>query len=262
VYALLLRGYLPRNFTVWGWGLYGNDHLKGLELNPTRDRTPEFGGRLQAPLFKGEIAGSMHHRSADLSRGFVVVDGDEDPRARETRYGIDGKWDVGIGVWFEGEVIRQTRPAFAPADTQALTVGGDYTFGVGNGLHVLVESFIQELPPALLGQRVSQRFSAASLDYPLGLIDRLSGIITVDTERGEVYRFVNWQRTFDRWQFYFMGFWNPQQLALAPLSTAGSGQSPISGKGIQVLAVFNHGTNKGTSRNARPTNAPGLTWHR
>src|SRR5581483_2980634 len=207
VYALLLRGYLPHNFTVWGWGLYGNEHLKGLELNPTRARTPEFGGRLQAPLFKGEIAGSMHHRYADLSRGFAVA-GRDDPRAGEMRYGLDGKWDVGIGLWFEAEVIRQTRPALGPSDSQALTVGADYTFGVGNGLHVLAESFVQELPAAVLGQHVSQKFTAASVNYPIGLIDSLSGIIAVDTDRGEVYRFVNWQRTFDRWQFYFMGFWN------------------------------------------------------
>jgi len=263
VYALLLRGYLPHNFTVWGWGLYGNDHLKGLELNPTRERTPEFGGRLQAPLFKGEIAGSLHHRYADLSRGFAVVSDDQDPRARETRYGLDGKWDVGIGLWFEAEVIRQTSPALAAAaDSRALTVGADYTFGVGNGLHVLAESFLQDLPAAVLGQQVSQRFTAASLNYPLGLIDSLSGIVTIYTERGEVYRFVNWQRTFDRWQFYFMGFWNPQQLLLAPLSTTGSGQSPLSGRGVQIMAVFNHGTGKSGSRTARPTNAPGVTWHR
>src|SRR5262245_48775413 len=40
VYGLLVREYLPRNFTVWGWALYGNEHLKGLELSPTRERTP------------------------------------------------------------------------------------------------------------------------------------------------------------------------------------------------------------------------------
>src|SRR5262249_12518363 len=132
VYAVLLRGYLPRDFTVWGWGLYGNDHLKGLELNPTRAKTPEFGGRLQAPLFKGAIAGSMHHRDADLSKGLAVVDADEDSHARETRYGLDGKWDIGIGVWFEAEAIRQTRPLLPAAVSQAFTVGGDYTFGLGN----------------------------------------------------------------------------------------------------------------------------------
>jgi hypothetical protein len=252
VYAVLLRGYLPRNFTVWGWGLYGNDRLKGLELNPTRAGTPEFGGRLEAPLFKGAIAGSLHHRQADLSKGLAIAPDNEDTHADETRYGVDGKWDVGIGVWFEGEVVRQTRPAVPPADSEALTVGADYTFGLGNGLHVLAESFIQELPPAILGQPVSQRFAAATVSYPLGIIDSLSGIVTVDLKRSELYRFVNWQRTFDRWQFYFMGFWNPRQVAVAPLAESNPGRNPLSGKGLQILAVFNHGTSKAASTARQP----------
>jgi hypothetical protein len=260
VYAVLLRGYLPRDFTVWGWGLYGNDHLKGLELNPTRARTPEYGGRLQAPLFKGTLAGSTHHRHADLSRGLAVAAADEDPRAAETRYGIDGKWDVGIGVWFESELVQQTRPADS-LTSHALTVGADYTFGVGNGLHLLVESLFEQLPARILGQRVSERFSAVSVNYPLGLIDSLSAILLVDTQHAEAYRFVNWQRTFDRWQFYFMGFWNPRQVAIAPLAgPSAAGTNPLSGKGIQVLAVFNHGTSK-TPSATRVMNQGGERWH-
>lgn len=252
VYALLLRGYLPRNVTAWGWGLYGNEQRKGLELNPTRARTPEYGGRLEAPLFKGAIAGSLHHRQADLSKGLAIAGDNEDTHSRETRYGADGKWDVGIGVWFEGEVVRQRRPAQPAAASEALTVGADYTFAVGNGLHVLAESFIQELPPAILGARVSQRFAAATVSYPLGIIDSLSGIVTVDTRRSELYRFVNWQRTFDRWQFYFMGFWNPLQVAAAPPADTNPGRNLLSGKGLQILAVFNHGTSKAASTVRQP----------
>jgi hypothetical protein len=136
VYGLLVREYFPRNFTVWAWGLYGNEHLKGLEFSPTRERTPEYGGRFQAPLSKGEIAFTTHHRRADLSKGLTSVGAGEDPVAREHRYGLDGKWDIGIGLWFEAAAIRQTRRGLSSADSGALTLGADYTFGVGNGLHV------------------------------------------------------------------------------------------------------------------------------
>jgi hypothetical protein len=252
VYAVLVRGFMPHNVTAWGWGLYGNDHLKGLELNPTRARTPEFGGRLQAPLFKGEVAGSLHHRETDLSKGLAIASGSDDTAAPETRYGLDGKWDVGIGLWFEGEVVRQTRLDLASTASRALTIGADYTFALGNGLHVLGEAFVQELPPALLGQHVSQRFVASTVSYPLGIIDSLSGIVTVDTARGDVYSFINWQRTFDRWQFYFMGFWNPRQMTVAPLTESNAGRNPLSGKGIEILAVFNHGTSKAPSTARQP----------
>jgi hypothetical protein len=243
VYGLLVREYLPHDFTVWAWGLYGNDHLKGLELSPTRERTPEYGGRFQAPLSKGEIAFTTHFRRADLSKGFTSVGADEDPIARESRYGLDGKWDVGVGLWFEAAAIRQTRPALPSADSGALTLGADYTFGLGNGLHVLGEYFVQET-----SGEMSTRFSAASLNYPLGLLDSLSAIFYIDTTRADVYRFVNWQRTYDSWQFYFMGFWNPRQLAIFSQAATSVGRNPLSGKGIQIMAVFNHGTGSKSAR--------------
>jgi len=242
VYGLLVREYLPRNFTVWVWGLYGNEHLKGLELSPTRDRTPEYGGRFQAPLSKGEIAFTTHYRRADLSKGLTSVDAGEDSLARENRYGLDGKWDVGIGLWFEVAAVRQTRPALPSSDSGALTLGADYTFGLGNGLHVLGEYFVQDT-----SREMATQFSAISLNYPLGLLDSLSAIVYVDTTREDVYRFINWQRTYDRWQFYFMGFWNPQQLAIVTQTATNVGRNPLSGKGIQIMAVFNHGTGKSRS---------------
>jgi len=242
VYGLLVREYLPRNFTVWAWGLYGNEHLKGLELSPTHERTPEYGGRFQAPLSKGEIAFTTHYRRADLSKGFTSVDAGEDPLARENRYGLDGKWDVGIGLWFEVAAVRQTRPALPSSDSGAMTLGADYTFGLGNGLHVLGEYFVQDT-----SREMATQFSAISLNYPLGLLDSLSAIVYVDTTREDVYRFINWQRTYDRWQFYFMGFWNPQQLAIVTQTATNVGRNPLSGKGIQIMAVFNHGTGKSRS---------------
>jgi len=244
VYGLLVREYFPRDFTVWAWGLYGNDQLKGLELSPTRARTPEYGGRFQAPLFKGEIAFTTHHRRADLSRGFASATADQDPLARERRYALDGKWDVGIGIWFEGALVHQTSGARPSAVTRALTIGADYTFGLGNGLRVLGESFVQEIPQEILGRRAIPKFSAASLSYPLSLLDTISGILYFDADRQDVYRFVNWQRTYDRWQFYVMGFWNPRQLVIVSQPSSSAGRNPLAGKGVQIMAVYNHGTGK------------------
>jgi hypothetical protein len=66
---------------------------------------PEYGGRFQAPLFKGEMAFTTHHRRADLSKGVTSSSAVRDPLARERRCALDGKWDVGIGLWFEGAIV-------------------------------------------------------------------------------------------------------------------------------------------------------------
>jgi hypothetical protein len=256
VNGVLLRYYLPNDATVWAWGLYGNNRPKGWETSPTREKTPEFGGRVQVPVSKGAMAFTTHHRRADLSKGLVSDVGFESPVAQESRYALDGKWDLGIGLWFEGVLSHQRNPDLARPDQRALNIGADYTFGVGNGLHVLGEYFLLENARGVLGKGEGTRLSAALLSYPVGLLDTVSGILYVDWRRGDAYRFVSWQRSYDRWQFYGMGFWNPQQAAIYQGQTgqnAGpgraispaqpgqiAGQSPLAGRGVQVMAVFHH----------------------
>ena len=242
VYGGLFRYYLPNKATIWAWGLYGNTSLKGSEANPTREHTPEFGGRFEAPVPRGQLAFTTHHREADLSRGLVGSIDRQSPFTPEHRYGLDGKWDVGIGLWFEGMVSHQTESSVARPDQRALDVGVDYTFGLGNGLYVLGEYFIFDSSRGVFGPGEGARLVAATtLRYPIGLLDAVSGIVYFDRVRSESYRFVSWQRTYDRWQFYLMGFWNPPQAAIQPGGGGQSvGQSPLSGRGVQMIAVFNH----------------------
>ena len=245
VYAGLFRYYLPNKATIWAWGLYGNTSLKGSETNPTREHTPEFGGRFEAPVPRGQLAFTTHHREADLSRGVIGTLDLQSAFTPEHRYGLDGKWDVGIGLWFEGMVSHQTATGVPRPDQRALDIGADYTFGLGNGLYVLGEYFLFDSTSSILGPGQGARLVAATFRYPVGLLDSVSGITYFDTGRRESYRFVNWQRTYDRWQFYFMGFWNPRQAAIQPGGGAGeggtsAGRSPLSGRGVQLMAVFNH----------------------
>jgi hypothetical protein len=44
-----------------------------------------------------------------------------------------------------------------------------------------------------------------------------------------------------------MGFWNPPQLAIVTQAATSVGRNPLAGKGIQIMAVFNHGTGKSRS---------------
>ena len=159
----------------------------------------------------------------------------------ENRYALDGKWDLGIGLWFESMVSHQSQPDLVRPDQRALDIGADYTFGVGNGLHVLGEFFQLEASHGIFGQGEGATLSAASVRYPVGLLDAVSGIVYLNSVRHDAYRFVSWQRSYDRWQFYVMGFWNPRQAAiLQPGQTVAAGRSPLAGRGFQVMAVFNH----------------------
>ena len=66
VYGLLLRYYSTGNANVWAWSLYGNKDRRGFDLAPPDNKSPEFGGRLEVPLFKGEIGATYHHRKAAI----------------------------------------------------------------------------------------------------------------------------------------------------------------------------------------------------
>ena len=53
----------------------------------------------------------------------------------------------------------------------------------------------------------------------------------------EGFRLVAWQRTYDAWPFYLLGFWNPAQLAtLLPQQQSQS----FAGHGLELMVTFNH----------------------
>ncbi len=134
VYGALARYYFQDNFNIWLWGLYGNTNTKGWEIAPTESGAAEYGGRLQSPLLTGEIGLTYHHRRADMRDLLPVLAAVGSPFAPEDRYGIDGKWDLGIGLWGEGVIVRQEPVLPRVMYQRQWTVGADYTFDVGSGL--------------------------------------------------------------------------------------------------------------------------------
>ncbi|MCJ7525521.1 MAG: hypothetical protein MUP71_09925, partial [Candidatus Aminicenantes bacterium] len=79
-------------------------------------------------------------------------------------------------------------------------------------------------------------FSALQARYPLGLLDSLAAVVYFDWRQEQLYSFLNWQRTYDRWQFHVMLFWNPRQEQIVQTQ---SGNNPFSGRGLQLMAVWN-----------------------
>jgi hypothetical protein len=106
VYGVLGRYYFLNNANIWLWVLHSNDRNRGWEIFISDKDKPEFGGRVQIPLYTGEIALTYHHRNIDITKSplnQILIGQSSVP---EDRIGLDGKFDLEVGVWFESVFIR------------------------------------------------------------------------------------------------------------------------------------------------------------
>jgi hypothetical protein len=237
VYGLLLKYTFLNNTNIWVWGLYGNDDPKGWETVPSERKSPEYGGRLQVPFLAGELALSYHHRRMNTQASLIPLPAEEKQAVPENRIGLDGKWDIGAGVWFEAVLAHQDFASYRLKYQKYLNFGLDYTFGLGNGLHFLTEYLAVDSSEKAFASEESIRFSAVSLDYPLGLLDRIKAMVFYSWKTKDWYRFFTWQRVYDKWSFYVIAFWNPEEYRIY---ASQRGKNFFAGKGIQIMAVFNH----------------------
>jgi len=239
VTGLLVRYYFPGNANAWAWALWGNDEPKGWEASPTARRTAELGGRLQVPLFKGELGLTYHRRRADLGRGLAATPALAGAAAAEDRWALDGKWDIaaGAGFWAEGTVIRQRHGALAFPYQRFLAAGADTTLPLGNGVHLLAEHLRFDAARGAFAGGEGRDLTAVSASTSLGLLDRLSVMLFTDWRGRNVFSFLSWQRAYDDWLIHLIGFWNPETGGVLP---AAPGQSSFSGKGLMLVVVFNH----------------------
>ena len=237
VYGMLARYTFQDNANIWLWGLYGNNDTKGWELASTEKNTIEYGGRAQLPLWTGEFGATYHHRRAYLGPILTFTPGATNLNVPEDRLGFDGKWDVGIGAWFEADLIREETDIPGMRYQRQWTVGGDYTFSVGNGLYVALEYFRMENPPQPLASADGLGFSGLSMNYPAGILDQVSAILYRDWTNDQWYRIVTWQRKYDNWSLYLLGFWNPETIQIYRTQ---AGTNAFAGTGFQFILVFNH----------------------
>ncbi|MDZ4204882.1 MAG: hypothetical protein U1C46_08705 [Bacteroidales bacterium] len=235
VWALLGRYYFLNNANIWLWALYGNKGTKTWEIGKTIHHFPELGGRFQSPVPKGEAAFSYHFRKADVT-GFGLTPPSYSITP-EHRFALDGKWDIGIGLWFESVWIHKSKPAGLISNQEILNLGLDYTFALGNGLNVVFEHLWITLDEKAFALNDVSSFSGLSLSYPLGLNNFISAIFYHDWTQNTQYNFMNWRRQFSRFSMYFMAYWNPLIYRMPQQDDTGQF---FSGKGLQIMIVFNH----------------------
>lgn len=236
VWGGLARYYFLNNANLWAWVLLGNGDPKGWEQFGSDERTPEYGGRIQVPVPAGEAGVTYHHRRAAVSGLWQTLPGLSRSRFMEDRYALDVRWDLAIGVWAEAALTQQAvKSPFRCR--KMLTLGADYTIGLGNGILVTAEHLLLRISDSFSRPGQSAEFSACGVNYPLGLLDAVTVMVYRDWKNESWYRFVNLQRTYDRWQLFFIGFWNPNIFDIYQHS---AGENIFAGKGLQVMAVFTH----------------------
>jgi hypothetical protein len=230
VYALRFKYNTLTNASLWAWGLYGNDDPKGYERLPSVDDTPEFGGRVQYPLFDGELAATVHTRRVDAS-SLKASD------FREYRIALDGRWEVTLGFWFES-VLQYQDTDLIPSDwTRFTTLGADYTIGIGNGVHVLAEHFAAVSAEEPFGWDDDAQLSAISVEYPLGLFDTFTAIGSYAWETHEYSQYLSWQRSYDTWTLNISAFRYPDSDA----DLADAGRQAVGARyGGQIMVIYYH----------------------
>ncbi|MGC9343526.1 MAG: hypothetical protein ACP5E3_12550, partial [Bacteroidales bacterium] len=240
VYGVLARYYFLNNANIWLWGLYGNENTRGWDYLGTEKKTPEFGGRIQLPAGPGEVALSYHHRKigSDSIYNSALMGYMQYPGFEQDRIAIDGKWDLGIGIWFENS-LKYNNDFIIPGQKWVgqFTGGADYTFGIGNGLNLKIEHLVWLTGDDLLENFEELNYTAVSANYPFGLFDQVSTIIYYNWKDESWYRFLNWSKQYDNFIFYLMAYWNPETFDIYRNSDQ---VSLFSGKGFQFMVVFNH----------------------
>jgi hypothetical protein len=235
VWGALGRYYFLNNTNIWLWCLYGNSKPKGWEITGTNTDYPEMGGRIQLPVPTGEAALSYHHRVEDTRSLPGIVQ----PLVgvREDRIGFDFKLDMVIGFWFEGSWTTRNKDLGMFTNQEIMNVGLDYTLGLGNGLYIIWEQLLAANDEEAFKFNHTSSFSLASVSYPVGLSDNISGIVYYDWKNRNVYNFVNWQKQFKNLTLYLIGYWNPDDYKIP---TQDNGPNLFAGKGVQVMLVLNH----------------------
>jgi len=156
----------------------------------------------------------------------------------ESRIGLDGKWDIGIGIWFESSVtLLDANSYYLPQVQDVWNVGADYTLPVANGIGVTLEYFRYHAGQQFLTGGNTMNLIGSIFTYPVSILDNVSAMVFYVSGSDLLYNYISWSRTYDNWSLYAIGFWNPVNNQLLSLST--QGRNLFAGKGIQLMANYN-----------------------
>jgi len=231
VTAIRYRYFFVNNANIWLWALYGNNEPKGYERVATKENSLEAGARFQYPCESGEVGLSVHGRQTE-SLGFSDELVGED--LFEKRIALDGKWDLGPGIWFEYVLIDQGAESQSDSNwVNMLTIGADYTFALGNGIYILAEHLVNSTSKEAVDWDNTGQISALQLSYPLTILDSVSLIQMYSWTQKQSFHYLSWNRTYDDWVLSI-------SIILADDEVDDIDYLGFSGNGIQAMLVFHH----------------------
>lgn len=232
VWGLLARYYWLNNANLWFWCLSLNDELRGLDILNSHKYLPEFGGRFQYPIPRGEIALSYNHRWVDATH-FNPSYKD----VQEEKVGLDAKWDVVVGLWFEATYSYLHQPLSYFTHQEAFNIGVDYTFACGNGLNLSIEHLLLSYDQKAFNFEKVSNISALQMNYPIAMFDTISLMGFYDWKSESVSAFLSYMHSFKYLSLYTNLYYNPKkELNFYERTDFQMGQ----GVGLQIMLVFNH----------------------
>lgn len=241
VYGMMSRYYFENNGSLWGWVLAANHQPKGFELFGSVPQIPEWGGRFEWPVLDGEVGAAFHHRTISLLHNRMQVQLSDD-RFAENRWGVNGQWDVGVGIWFETSAswVKQipgtTFPI--PVFNDLLTIGIDYTLQLGNGPGITLEYFRYHAGERWWTGGVDMHLIGTMWTYPLTILDNISAMIFYMPMLGrdQWMSYVSWTRSYDKLSIHAIGFWNPEYSTIPGFQQTST--SMYNGKGVQIMLSY------------------------
>jgi len=120
------------------------------------------------------------------------------------RIGLDYRYDGILGLWFEGASIMSSTKNINMNRFDVLTLGGDYTFDIFNGLLLSSESMYFSIiseestegtdeNPWILNQTTSSLIAST----PIGMLNDIMLISIKDWETKDSYSLIRWATNFD-----------------------------------------------------------------
>jgi len=236
VYGVLGKYFIDNNANIWFWTLIGNEKRKGWEVIGSEKWKPEVGGRIELPVALGEMALSSNFRTVQAQNMASSKWNDFEP-LNEARIGLDGKWDVGVGLWFESSTtITEQNKILVPRYHSMWNVGTDYTIPIGSGVGVTIEYLRYSFGEQLVAKGTTMNLVGFMFNYPVSILDNVSAMFFYIPKAKLMYNYVSWNRVYDNWSIYAIGFWNPT----SPLEISTSQSSNLYvGKGLQLMVNYN-----------------------